>query len=74
VANKNVPADMVYRLLKETFSDVGLAHMVATHRSAEEMSVVGGTRGIVTPFHPGAAQFWAEQGVEMPEGTVIARR
>jgi uncharacterized protein len=63
VANANVPADVVYGLLGEIFSDAGLAHMAATHQSAMEMSVTGGTRGIVTPFHPGAVRFWSERGV-----------
>jgi uncharacterized protein len=70
VANASVPEELVYKLLVETFSEAGLEHMVATHRSAVEMTVAGGTRGIVTPFHPGAARFWAEQGVEMTAGRV----
>lgn len=67
VANADVPEQVVYDLLTEIFSDAGLAHMVATHKSAEEMSLTGGTRGIVTPFHPGAIRFWSEHGVPMSE-------
>jgi uncharacterized protein len=63
VANANVPADVVHGLLSEIFSETGLAHMVSTHQSATEMSVAGGMRGIVTPFHPGAERFWSERGV-----------
>lgn len=72
VVNSSVPADLVYRLMTETFSQEGLEHMVATHRSAVEMTVEGGTRGIVTPFHPGAARFWSEHGVEMAAPRTVA--
>ncbi len=65
VANANVPEQTVHNLLTEIFSDAGLAYMVSTHISAEEMSIPGGAKGIVTPFHPGAVRFWTEQGVEM---------
>jgi uncharacterized protein len=74
VANASVPDDMIYKLLSETFSEAGLAHMVATHQSATEMSIAGGTRGIVTPFHPGAARFWSEKGVRMAEPRRVAAR
>lgn len=65
VANADVPAQTVHNLLTEVFSDAGLSYMVSTHKSAEEMSIPGGTQGIVTPFHPGAEQFWEEHDVEM---------
>lgn len=64
VANADVPEQTVHNLLTEIFSDAGLSYMVSTHVSAEEMSITGGTKGIVTPFHPGAERFWSEQGVE----------
>jgi uncharacterized protein len=73
-AGADVPEDVVYNLLKETFSKEGLEHMVATHASAVEMTVEGGTRGIVTPFHPGAVRFWREQGVEMAPERIPAGR
>ncbi len=65
VANADVPDQTVHNLLTEIFSEAGLAYMVSTHISAEEMSVEGGTAGIVTPFHPGAKRFWDEHGVEI---------
>ncbi len=65
VANADVPEQTVHNLLTEVFSDAGLSYMVSTHISAEEMSVPGGTKGIVTPFHPGAIRFWNEHNVEM---------
>jgi TRAP transporter TAXI family solute receptor len=63
VANSKVPADTVYNLLKATFSKEGLEYMVSVHKSAKAMSVENGTKGIITPLHPGAEKFWKEMGV-----------
>ncbi|MGB6410273.1 MAG: TAXI family TRAP transporter solute-binding subunit, partial [Candidatus Deferrimicrobiaceae bacterium] len=63
VANSKVDADTVYNLLKAVFSKEGLEYMVSVHKSALAMSVENGTKGIVTPLHPGAEKFWKEMGV-----------
>jgi hypothetical protein len=63
VANSKVPADVVYNLLKAVFSKEGLDYMVSVHKSAKAMSIANGTKGIVTPLHPGAEKFWKEKGV-----------
>lgn len=63
IANKDVPDEVVYKLLKTIYSKEGLAAMVEVHKSAKEMSVAGGLTGIVTPLHPGAIKFWKEMGV-----------
>ncbi len=60
-----MPEQTVNNLVTEVFSEEGLSYMVSTHKSAEEMSVEGGTQGVVTPFHPGAQEFWQENGVEI---------
>jgi TRAP transporter TAXI family solute receptor len=63
VANANVPDEVVYKLLGLIFSDDGLAYMVSKKKTFKEMSIAGGTTGIVTPMHPGAMKFWKEKGV-----------
>ena len=63
IVNKNVPDDVVYKILKATFSKEGLAHMVNAHKSAKAMSIQAGGKGIVSPMHPGAIKFWKEMGV-----------
>ncbi len=62
-ANKEVPDDVVYNLLKVLYSKEGLEHMVSVHKAAQEMSVKDGVKGIVTPLHPGAEKFWRDMGV-----------
>ena len=63
VANKDVPDDVVYRLLEEIYSDEGLKHMYEMKKTFKGMSLKTGTNNIVTPFHPGAMKFWKEKGM-----------
>jgi uncharacterized protein len=63
VANKDVPEDVVYKLLSVIYTNEGLAHMVGQKKTFKEMSVKNGVNGIVTPMHPGAIKFWKEKGL-----------
>lgn len=63
VANKDVPEDIVYKLLSVIYTDKGLVHMVSQKRTFKEMTVKSGINGIVTPLHPGAEKFWREKGL-----------
>jgi TRAP transporter TAXI family solute receptor len=63
VANKDVPIDTVYDLLKTIYTDEGLAHMRGQKSTFKEMSIDSGVNGVVTPFHPGAEKFWRENGL-----------
>lgn len=63
VANAKVPADVVYKLLSVIYTPEGLAHMKAQKKTFKEMAIQSGTKGIVTPIHPGAMKFWKEKGV-----------
>ena len=63
VANADVPADVVYDMLSIIYTDEGLAHMRAQKKTFKEMAIETGTKGIVTPLHPGAEKFWKEKGL-----------
>ncbi len=63
VANKDVPADVVYKLVSLIYSPEGLAHMVNVKKTAKSMSIEDGIKGVVTPLHPGAEKFWKEKGI-----------
>ncbi len=63
VVNKDVSTDIVYKLLKAIYSAEGLKYMVEVHKSAIEMTIKNGVKGIITPLHPGAEKFWKEQGI-----------
>ncbi|MBX0330243.1 TAXI family TRAP transporter solute-binding subunit [Oscillochloris sp. ZM17-4] len=66
VANKDVPADVVYNALKAVYIDGGLARLLEAHPSAKEMGLDVGVTGIANKLHPGAVKFWEEQGVSIP--------
>lgn len=67
VAGKHVAADVVYNALKDTFSDEGLAAMVAATKAAQSMKVKDGVYGIATPLHQGAIKFWTEKGLTITD-------
>ncbi|MDO3377050.1 TAXI family TRAP transporter solute-binding subunit [Geoalkalibacter halelectricus] len=71
VAGKHVKDDHVYRALKNIYSDEGLAFMVSVTTTARAMSVEDGLRGIVTPVHKGAENFWTEKGLTLTEAQQI---
>ena len=63
VANADVPADVVYKMLSIVYTDEGLKHMVGQKKTFKEMAIKTGIKGIVTPLHPGAEKFWKEKGL-----------
>ena len=63
VANADVPDEIVYQMLSVIYTDAGLAHMVSQKKTFKEMAIATGTKGIVTPMHPGAIKFWKEKGM-----------
>lgn len=63
VANKDVPADIVYDMLSKIYTDEGLKYMRGQKKTFKAMSVEAGVDGIVTPLHPGAERFWKEKGL-----------
>jgi hypothetical protein len=67
VTNGNVSEDLVYNALIAVYSDEGLERMRQAHAAASEMSREAGVSGIPVTIHPGAARFWEEVGVEVPD-------
>ncbi len=63
VANSKVSDDAVYEMLSLLYTDEGLAHMRSQKKTFKEMAIDTGTKGIVTPMHPGAIKFWKEKGL-----------
>ena len=63
VVNDEVPDEIVYDLLSKLYTDEGLAYITGQKKTFKGMSVKTGTKGIVTPLHPGAEKFWKEKGL-----------
>lgn len=67
VVSADTDEDLVYEMTKAIYSEAGLAHMLAVTSVAGEMGLENAIVGIQVPLHPGAARFWTEQGVAIPE-------
>lgn len=67
IASASMDEDLVYEMTKAIYSQAGLDHMTAVTAVAREMGPDNALVGIQVPLHPGAARFWTEIGVEIPE-------
>jgi uncharacterized protein len=63
----DVDADVVYKVAKATWSKEGLENMVQAHKAAVEMSLKNNFKGSSRPLHKGAAKFWEEMGISIPD-------
>ena len=63
----DVDDDLVYKLTKAVWSKNGLEQMRQAHKAAREMSLENNFKNASRPLAKGAAKFWAEQGLEIPD-------
>ncbi|MFO8088925.1 MAG: TAXI family TRAP transporter solute-binding subunit [Desulfatiglandaceae bacterium] len=66
-SRSDVDEDIVYKVVKATWSKEGLEHMVQAHKAAREMSVENNFKGSSRPLHKGAVRFWEEKGISIPD-------
>ncbi|MCL6610222.1 MAG: TAXI family TRAP transporter solute-binding subunit [Peptococcaceae bacterium] len=63
IANKKVPDDVVYNVLKATFDPEGKKYLSNVHPQWKELkNNPEGLKQLGVPYHPGAEKFWKEQG------------
>jgi len=65
-ANKDLPEDLVYTVMKTLWSEKGMEAMVTAKKTFKAMTLENAFRGASVPLHPGAVKFWKEQGKEIP--------
>jgi hypothetical protein len=65
-ANKDLPEDLVYTVMKTLWSQKGMEAMVTAKKTFKAMTLENGFRGASVPLHPGAVKFWKEQGKSIP--------
>ena len=61
IVSANADEEQVYNLTKAIFDNA--AAIAAENGKGTELSVENATNGMTAPFHPGAAKYFAEQGV-----------
>lgn len=68
VVSADVDEELVYQMTKAIYNQVGLYFMQEpTNGVAREMGPETALVGVQTPLHPGAARYWEEIGVTIPE-------
>ncbi len=64
IASKDLPDDLVYKLVKATFDNQ--AELVAVNKSAKE-TIAENIIYSPVPLHPGAVKYYKEVGIEIPD-------
>lgn len=67
VASADLDEDLVYEMTKAIYGEDGLAYMNQVTAVAKEMGPDNSLVGIAVPLHSGAARYWQEVGVEIPD-------
>lgn len=61
----DLPEENVYQITKTIYEN--LAFLQAIHPATKAMALEAAIAGLPVPLHPGAARFYQEQGIEIPE-------
>jgi len=64
VASKDLPADLVYEIVKAFYA--GHDRMVKAHPAASESVIANLKRNEFLPYHPGAVRYYGENGINLP--------
>jgi uncharacterized protein len=67
IVSADLDEDLVYDMTRAVYGEAGLEHMMRVTNVAREMTLENALSGIALPLHPGAARYWDEVGVEIPE-------
>ena len=66
----DVDEEAVYLIVKTIYSNLPFLHII--HSATKALSLDKAITGLPVPLHPGAARFYREQGIEIPDN-LIAR-
>jgi uncharacterized protein len=67
IVSAELDEELVYQMTKAIYDDAGLEHMLRVTNVARDMTHDNAMSGIALPLHPGAARYWNEVGVPIPE-------
>ncbi|MBU0723869.1 MAG: TAXI family TRAP transporter solute-binding subunit [Alphaproteobacteria bacterium] len=65
IAHKDLPASLTYEIVKAIHANHG--ELVKGHSAAKETLPENVTKNTFLPFHPGAARYYKEAGIAIPE-------
>lgn len=67
IVSADADEDLVYEMTKSVYDRAGLDRMLQVTAVASEMGPENALVGVQVPLHPGAARYWTEVGVHVPE-------
>lgn len=67
--NADVPEEHVYQITKTMYEN--LAFLRNIHPATQDMTLENAIEGMTVPVHPGAARYFREQGMEIPDHLLI---
>jgi len=67
IVSDDMDEELVYQMTKAIFDAAGLEHMLRVTAVAGEMGPANALSGIALPLHPGAARYWSEVGIDIPQ-------
>jgi len=65
VATKDTPEETVYLLTKTMYENLPFLNTV--HKATKAMALEKAIAGLPMPLHPGAAKFYKEKGIKIPD-------
>ena len=65
IGQADLPTDLVYQLVKTVFDNRD--RVAKVHNSAKETLPENAVKNTVLPFHPGAARYYREIGIKIPD-------
>jgi len=68
IAHKDMPEDLIYAIVKAVMDNN--PRMVQGHSAAVETVPANATKNTFLPFHPGAARYFREKGIAIPDSLV----
>lgn len=69
IAHKDLPDDLIYEIVKAVMDNN--PRMVQGHAAAVETIPANASKNTFLPFHPGAAKYYREKGVAIPDNLVM---
>ena len=61
----DVPEETVYLITKTIYENLPFLHNI--HKATKAMSLEKAVRGLPVPLHPGAARYYKEKGIKIPD-------
>lgn len=68
VTRADIPEDLVYAITKSLWSGATKRLLDATHPAGKRIRLATALDGLAVPLHPGAARYYREVGVKIPDG------